>query len=103
MGKFYSPAGNLEVWDEAPAGYFTVEDWKAAHPPVPVILPEPTEEELKHAQIQDILSQLRALDALYLTPRILAGIASGDSFSVAKRQEHETLATPLRDQLKVLS
>ena len=48
MSKYYSPTGNLEVWDEKPQGYFTVEEWQEMHPaPLP---PEPTKEE-KLAQL----------------------------------------------------
>jgi hypothetical protein len=52
MGRFYSPSGNFEVWDEKPDGYFTLEEWKALHPdPEP---PEPTADE-----------KLAALDSQY--------------------------------------
>ena len=48
MSKYYSPTGNLEVWDEKPQRYFTVEEWQEMHPaPLP---PEPTKEE-KLAQL----------------------------------------------------
>ena len=30
---FYSPSGNPEVWPEKPAGYLTVDEWLAQHPP----------------------------------------------------------------------
>ena len=41
--KYYSPDGNLEVWDEKPEGYFTEEEWQELHPaPEP---PEPTVDE----------------------------------------------------------
>jgi hypothetical protein len=41
--KYYSPEGNLEVWDEKPEGYFTEEEWAELHPaPEP---PEPTVDE----------------------------------------------------------
>jgi len=43
MPKYYSPDGNLEVWEEKPQGYYTVEEWQELHPaPAP---PEPTTEE----------------------------------------------------------
>lgn len=48
MAKYYSPTGNLEVWDTKPEGYFTEEEWQELHPaPEP---PEPTKEE-KLAQL----------------------------------------------------
>lgn len=40
--KYYSPDGNIEVWDEKPAGYYTVEEWQEMHPYIP---PVPTKEE----------------------------------------------------------
>jgi hypothetical protein len=43
MGRYYSPTGNIEVWDEKPQGYYTVEEWEELHPAPP--LPEPTKEE----------------------------------------------------------
>jgi hypothetical protein len=48
MGRFYSPDGNYEVWDEKPAGYYTLEEWKQLHPDPEH--PEPTKEE-KLAQL----------------------------------------------------
>ena len=42
MAKYYSPDGNLEVWDEKPAGYYTVEEWEEMHPVPPYV---PTKEE----------------------------------------------------------
>jgi hypothetical protein len=41
--KYYSPDGNLEVWDTKPEGYYTEAEWQGLHPaPKP---PEPTTEE----------------------------------------------------------
>lgn len=51
MAKYYSPAGNIEVWDEKPQGYFTVEEWEEMHPPTPYV---PTKDE-----------KIEALDAEY--------------------------------------
>ena len=43
MAKYYSPTGNIEVWDTKPENYYTVEEWHEMHPaPLP---PEPTKEE----------------------------------------------------------
>lgn len=48
MGRYYSPTGNIEVWEDKPSDYFTVEEWQELHPaPLP---PEPTKEE-KMAQL----------------------------------------------------
>lgn len=45
MAKYYSPDGNIEVWDEGkqPEGYFTPEEWEKQHPTPPP--PPPTKEE----------------------------------------------------------
>ena len=43
MAKYYSPAGNLEVWNEKPEGYFTEEEWNELHPAPPPS--EPTKDE----------------------------------------------------------
>ena len=42
MAKYYSPEGNIEVWDSKPAGYYTVEEWEEMHPPTPYV---PTKDE----------------------------------------------------------
>lgn len=42
MAKYYSPNGNIEVWDTKPDGYLTLEEWAELHPPVPYV---PTKEE----------------------------------------------------------
>lgn len=44
MGRYYSPSGRCEIWDEPPAGYMTEEEWAALHPPPPP--PEPPPEEI---------------------------------------------------------
>lgn len=63
MGKYYSPQGNIEVWDEKPQGYYTVEEWQEMHPaPEP---PEPTKEE-KLAQLDaDYATQKQELISQY--------------------------------------
>lgn len=43
MSKYYSPEGNIEVWDTKPEGYYTPEEWEAMHPAPPP--PLPTKEE----------------------------------------------------------
>lgn len=46
MPVFFSPDGNAEVWAARPEGYFTPEEWRAAHPPVVPPAYIPTQEEL---------------------------------------------------------
>ncbi len=35
MATFVSPTGNLEVWEDMPEGYSTVEAWLINNPPAP--------------------------------------------------------------------
>ena len=49
MGKYYSPMGNFEVWDEKPDGYFTAAEWAELHP-----APEPPLDEVKAAKIAEL-------------------------------------------------
>lgn len=49
-----------------------------------------------------IKEQLAALDAQYLTPRVLAGLATGDDYAAAQWATHETKAAPLREKLAEL-
>ena len=53
-------------------------------------------------QISEIDEQLAALDNKYLTPRILGGIPSGDTFAVDARTKHELAAIPLRGERETL-
>lgn len=52
MAKYYSPDGNIEVWNEKPDGYYTVEEWEEMHPPTPYV---PTKEE----QIANLTAEYR--------------------------------------------
>lgn len=49
MPTFYSPNGNPEVWAKCPDGYFTPDEWMAAHP-----APAPSFDELKSAKYDEI-------------------------------------------------
>ena len=52
MPTYYSPKGNVEVWEERPEGYLTPEEWAEAHPaPEP---PSPTLDEAKADAAQQI-------------------------------------------------
>jgi hypothetical protein len=97
MPKFFSPSGNPEVWGSRPDGYLTPGEWAEAHPaPEP---PEPTQEEAREARRRELLSALAELDTKYLTPRTLAGLASGDSYARAQAAEHESRAAVFRTAL----
>ena len=81
MATYYSPAGNPEVWNEKPAGYFTPEEWEAAFPS-----PPPTPEELAADRKSAILARLAAIDAASIRP--LRAIAQGE----AVQADHDKLA-----------
>ena len=49
-----------------------------------------------------IREQLNALDEKYLTPRILAGLATGDTYAAEHWAAHEREAAPLRQKLAEL-
>ncbi|WP_448338833.1 phage tail assembly chaperone [Desulfovibrio piger] len=64
MPVFYSPKGNPEIWAQKPDGYFTPEEWAAAHPaPAPV---PPTEAELFQRLRTDRDRRLAATDYLLM-------------------------------------
>lgn len=71
MPNYYSPSGNIEVWDKKPAGYFTEKEWNKLHP---VEVPEdyevpapPTDEELAAQVRMERDAKLIASDK-YLLP-----------------------------------
>ena len=78
---FYSPDGNAEIWDKKPKGYFTPEEWAAAHPapePEPYV---PTPEEAA------MFAQAEA--SAILTKKAHKQLAQTETFSAA---EFATLA-----------
>jgi hypothetical protein len=62
----------------------------------------PTEAEVKAQQMVDLKRQLADLDAKYLTPRTLAGLALGDTYALSRQAQHETEAAPIRELIKEL-
>lgn len=52
---------------------------------------------------EGIRNELEKLDREYLTPRTLAGLATGDGEALARWQSHEEKAAPLREKLAELS
>jgi len=83
MAKYYSPTGNIEVWDEKPQGYFTVEEWQKMHPaPEP---PEPTKEE----QINALVVQYEA-DKAEILKYYADAMIHGDSDLMAELAEEMT-------------
>jgi hypothetical protein len=81
--KYYSPDGNLEVWDKKPDGYFTEEEWAELHPaPEP---PEPTKEEKLAMLDADYNQQKQDLINEYTDAQI-----HGDTETIALVQEEMT-------------
>lgn len=69
MPKYYSPEGNIEVWEEKPNGYYTVEEWEEMHPaPAP---PAPTTEEKIEALDRQYNSDKAILMSQYTEADIL--------------------------------
>jgi hypothetical protein len=101
MPTFYSPKNNPEVWESKPEGYLTVSEWMADHAPPPPT-PEEEDEAIRQGNIAEKRFQLAALDAQYLTVRVLGGLATGDAFALGQWETHEELAGPIREQLAAL-
>jgi hypothetical protein len=81
---YYSPQGNIEIWEGKPEGYFTPEEWESVHPaPEP---DPPTTAELAAQRKMEILSRLAATDAASIRP--LRAIAQGE----AVQADHDKLA-----------
>jgi hypothetical protein len=81
--KYYSPDGNLEVWDTKPEGYFTEEEWAELHPaPEP---PEPTTDEKIAALDADYNQQKQDLINEYTDAQI-----HGDTDTIALVQQEMT-------------
>ena len=104
---YYSPSGNLEVWEEGkqPAGYVTIEEWQAAHPaPEPE---PPTPEQQAEMRRQEILMELDRIDRASSRSlrAILTAQAAGTEPAQADVQmlaTYEAEAVALRDELKAL-
>ena len=75
--KYYSPTGNLEVWDEKPDGYYTEEEWQEAHPAPPP--PEPTVEEKLAMLDADYNQQKADLLTAYQTAMLYGDTNTMDS------------------------
>ena len=67
---YYSPDGNPEIWETKPEGYFTPEEWEAAHPspePEPYVPTPEEQQQMFTAAIQmhlDRFAQTRNYDGI---------------------------------------
>lgn len=59
MPKFYSPTGNLEIWQEKPEGYFTAEEWAELYPIEDIV---PDLETVRAATLVEIKNAITATD-----------------------------------------
>ena len=75
--KYYSPEGNLEVWDTKPEGYYTEEEWAELYPAPPV--PEPTTDEKIAALDADYNQQKQDLLTAYQTAQMYGDTDTMDS------------------------
>ena len=83
MAKYYSPTGNLEVWDTKPDGYYTLEEWQKMHPaPEP---PEPTKEE----KLAQLVAQYEA-DKAEILKYYSDAMIHGDTELMAELKEEMT-------------
>lgn len=58
--------------------------------------------EMVWISITGLKRELEKLDAEYLTPRTLAGLAVQDAYALEKWREHEEKAAPLRERINEL-
>ena len=93
---FYSSEGNPEVWETKPDGYFTEEEWKAAHPEPPI------QEELNAARRAGIISRLAVIDQESIRP--LRALAKGTTMDYDREKlvALESEAVKLREELEAL-
>ena len=76
---YYSPDGNPEIWEVKPDGYFTPEEWAAAHPapePEPYI---PTPEE----QLEAFTAAIQAHLDRFARTRNYDGIMSAATYATS--------------------
>lgn len=75
MATYVSPTGNPEVWAEKPAGYFSPEEWAAAHP-----APEPD----PAAEAARAQAAALAEAGQIIMPRLQRQAAQAEAFSPAE-------------------
>ena len=84
MPKYYSPDGNIEVWENKPQGYYTIEEWEEMHPPTPYM---PTVEE-----------QLAELDTQYNSDKAILM----SQYTEAVIDDDSDLMASIKEELAVL-
>lgn len=94
MATFFSPTGNPEVWEEKPNGYFTPEEWAAAHPEPEQH--EPTVEE----RLQEIIDAIQLHLDTFAQTRNYDNILSAATYAIStvpKFQAEGQYAVEARD------
>jgi len=74
--KYYSPNGNIEVWDKKPQGYYTVEEWEEMHPTPPHV---PTKEEQIAALTAEYTQEKANLCEAYTTATMTSDTETAES------------------------
>lgn len=80
MPKYYSPEGNIEVWEQKPNGYYTEEEWAEMHPPKPYV---PSIEE----QIAQLDSQYNSDKAILMSQYTEADIDGDEELKASVKAE----------------
>lgn len=81
MPTYYSQNGNAEVWDKKPEGYFTPEEWYAAHPAPPP--PSPTPEEQQAAMLAAFTDSFQGYLDGFARTRNYDGIMSAATYATS--------------------
>lgn len=76
MAKYYSPDGNIEVWDEKPNGYYTEAEWQELHPPIPYV---PTKDEQIAALTAEYTQEKANLCEAYTTATMQGDTETAES------------------------
>jgi len=96
MGKYYSPTGNFEVWEEKPDGYYTEAEWKELHPE-PIHVPTKAEKlaqleaeyEQESAELEKYYNKANIRNNTDLMDELRKEMANLEAEYEAKRKEIE--------------
>lgn len=92
MATYISPQGNPEIWETKPEGYFTVNEWKAAHPEP--ASPPPSLDEARAAKLSEVMFGYQAafapIEAVYPS-------AEREGWAVQEAEAKALMASPQGD------
>ena len=89
MSAYYSPSGNLEVWDKKPKGYFTLEEWAATHP-----APEPEPPTLEEALDIKLAEVMNGYSAAFGPVEKVYPAAEREGWPVQEAEARALMADP---------